>query len=88
MRVLADRLRRVIANHEFAPVGKITISAGVTEYRPAEKQVEMIARADEALYCAKTAGRNNVKQSELNTSNALMQNDCKHLTALMCRYDY
>jgi diguanylate cyclase len=48
---LLDRLRVV------TPMGS-TFSAGVAEWEPAETADELLARADEALYRAKAAGRN------------------------------
>lgn len=59
-RQLAEKLRLLIANHPFATVGNVTSSFGVTEYRPAETADAWLTRTDEALYRAKTAGRNRV----------------------------
>jgi PleD family two-component response regulator len=38
----------------------VTISAGVAELSPTETPDALLARADEALYAAKEAGRNQV----------------------------
>jgi diguanylate cyclase len=43
-----------------AMITKITISAGVTARRPQDTTTEMIARADSAMYRAKSRGRNQV----------------------------
>ena len=62
--VLAERVRRVVAelrsrheDHEIA----MTVSVGVAEYRLGEAAAGTIARADEALYRAKSLGRNRVQ---------------------------
>lgn len=41
-------------------VGKVTISIGVTEYRPKETLKDLLTRADYALYSAKENGRDQV----------------------------
>jgi diguanylate cyclase (GGDEF)-like protein len=55
---LADRLRRAIAAHTFTGVGSLTASFGVAELGSDDSLEELIALADEALYRAKTSGRN------------------------------
>ncbi len=60
----AERLRQVIADTPFeTSAGPITCTAsiGVAEHEPEEPVHRTIARADEALYAAKSAGRNQVK---------------------------
>ncbi|MFN3790232.1 putative bifunctional diguanylate cyclase/phosphodiesterase [Massilia sp.] len=65
--VLAERVRRVIAGLRLrgeetggSEIG-LTVSAGVAEYRLGEAVAHAIARADEALYVAKSLGRNRVQ---------------------------
>ena len=55
-----ERLRRSIEHHAFPQVGKVTVSIGITEIRDTSIPVELLGRADKALYYAKTHGRNQV----------------------------
>ncbi|MDP2826140.1 MAG: GGDEF domain-containing protein [Sulfuritalea sp.] len=55
-----ERLRRAIENHAFPQVGKVTVSIGVAEIRDTSIPVELLGRADQALYYAKTHDRNQV----------------------------
>ncbi|RJX31506.1 MAG: GGDEF domain-containing protein [Oxalobacter sp.] len=58
---LAEKLRTNIAEHEFkwgADSLRITLSLGVTQLLVGESQDNFFARADQALYRAKNAGRN------------------------------
>jgi diguanylate cyclase (GGDEF)-like protein/hemerythrin-like metal-binding protein len=57
---LAEDLRRTIAAEPFAEVGPITISLGVAEYIEGESAIGWFQRVDQALYAAKSAGRNRV----------------------------
>ncbi|MDM8550179.1 GGDEF domain-containing protein [Desulfobacterales bacterium HSG2] len=57
---LAERLRFIIENHSFPHGRQLTISAGVAQFRNDESIDNLIKRADEALYRAKSGGRNKV----------------------------
>ncbi|MGB4221616.1 MAG: GGDEF domain-containing protein, partial [Smithellaceae bacterium] len=62
--VYAERARRLIESAIFPDLGdafQVTVSLGVTEYRLREELSQTISRADEALYRAKSAGRNRVE---------------------------
>jgi diguanylate cyclase (GGDEF)-like protein len=62
MRAL-DRLRTIIAGLDwsaFSPGMRVTISAGVATLRANEGPDTLLARADRALYAAKTRGRNRI----------------------------
>lgn len=64
--IVAERLRKVIANAEFKMDWKsyepipFTISIGVAQTDSTESIAEVLKRADTALYAAKEAGRNRV----------------------------
>ena len=58
---MAERLREVIAAAVFPSVGQITVSIGVAECLPGEDWEHWLGRADDALYRAKTQGRNQVQ---------------------------
>jgi diguanylate cyclase len=58
---VADRLREAVAATPFNYRGtrqQITISCGITEFRPGDTPLSIYKRADQALYEAKAAGRN------------------------------
>ncbi|MDR5900453.1 diguanylate cyclase [Halomonas vilamensis] len=62
---LAEKLREAVAATAFPVVGQqISASFGVIESRRDELMLQMIKRADLALYQAKTAGRNQVMAVE------------------------
>jgi two-component system cell cycle response regulator len=67
-RVAAERLRRAIADASFAlPEGepmRITASIGVAHAAPGETLDVVVARADQAMYLAKSRGRNRVETIE------------------------
>ena len=58
---LVEQLRMLLFKHQSwsdnAPL-RVTISAGIASHRPGESMVQTIARADTALYQAKSSGRN------------------------------
>ena len=57
----AERVRQAIEGSPDAEVGRVTISIGVTEAGPDDTLTSLVARADEALYAAKSGGRNQVQ---------------------------
>ncbi len=64
--VVAERLRAAVERpreNDDGPMPAITISVGETQLRPDDSIEQMLERADEALYLAKTAGRNCVRST-------------------------
>jgi diguanylate cyclase (GGDEF) domain len=64
LRVLADKLRETVAQHQFDAGGKtikITVSVGATTVAAQENFEAVFKRADVALYKAKNGGRNQVQ---------------------------
>lgn len=57
---VAEKLRAIVANHDFGTGRQVTISIGATIYRPGEDSRDFISRADLALYDAKHGGQNTV----------------------------
>jgi diguanylate cyclase (GGDEF)-like protein/hemerythrin-like metal-binding protein/PAS domain S-box-containing protein len=58
--ILAERIREGIASQAFAGVGQVTASFGLAEYLPASSLEEWLERVDQAMYRAKSEGRNRV----------------------------
>jgi len=63
---LAEKIRLAVENR---PVTygrdeiRVTVSLGVAELRPGERQGDLVKRSDVALYAAKAAGRNRVERA-------------------------
>lgn len=53
-----DRFRVNVEQHHFPQVGTVTVSVGFARIDPFEPAVAIMGRADQALYFAKTNGRN------------------------------
>ncbi len=63
MAVIAERMRVAIARESIEPVGTVTASFGVGQFKQGETQKDLLKRVDDALYQAKKAGRNRVELS-------------------------
>lgn len=59
-RGVAERMRQAIDGLPMKTVGKVTASFGVTTVRPGDTLSQVVQRADDALYQAKSGGRNRV----------------------------
>jgi diguanylate cyclase (GGDEF)-like protein/PAS domain S-box-containing protein len=58
---LAEEMRALVADTPFPVVGAVTISVGAAELQPDDDLDSWLHRADQAMYDAKTAGRNAVR---------------------------
>jgi diguanylate cyclase len=73
--VVAEEIRATMAGKKLTRkstgqiLGQVTLSLGIAELRRGEAPHEMVARADAALYAAKSAGRNRTASGELLTDN-------------------
>ncbi|WP_192805198.1 GGDEF domain-containing protein [Noviherbaspirillum aerium] len=66
-RTVAERLVRTVAAHRFSIGRNVSISIGLASMTPAQGEqdwVQLVRRADQALYAAKQAGRNRYEVSE------------------------
>ena len=66
---LAEQIRQQIQQHSFVVDTTMTVSIGVSEFLPGEDINDCIKRADEALYQAKNAGRNQTILAPLPAAN-------------------
>lgn len=58
-RLVAEKLREVVAANPSPVAGKITLSIGVAASKPEDANEDaIVSRADKMLYAAKRAGRN------------------------------
>lgn len=62
---VAEKLRALLARTPFSEVGQVTASFGVAQLRAGEDSFDAwLKRADDALYRAKSAGRNRVRMAD------------------------
>jgi diguanylate cyclase (GGDEF)-like protein len=57
---IIERFRANVAEHRFPQVGQVTVSVGFVSINAFESPVVTLGRADQALYYAKSNGRNRV----------------------------
>ncbi len=70
-RHLAEQLRQAIGELEFEWGGAVSCSFGVAQYAMGDSSDALVARADAALYRAKSLGRNRVELAQPPSSGAL-----------------
>jgi len=60
--LLAERIRSHVADLHLNAIGEhpLTVSLGVTEFKPNDSVQDLYDRSDKALYQAKNSGRNRV----------------------------
>jgi diguanylate cyclase (GGDEF)-like protein len=68
-----DRFRGRVAAHVFPQVGQVSVSVGFTAIRASESPVITLGHADQALYFAKSHGRNQVCHYEQLVADGLLQ---------------
>ncbi|MGM0553179.1 MAG: PAS domain S-box protein [Pseudomonadota bacterium] len=65
----AEQLRAEVERASFPRVRQVTVSLGVSGYRPGEPVKDWIKRADDAMYAAKQEGRNRVRRESSDPQN-------------------
>jgi diguanylate cyclase len=64
---VTDNIRKLLHDTDFilsrdrSSIGRISVSFGVTQFRPGDSMADLIRRADRLLYRAKALGRNRVE---------------------------
>ena len=66
---LAEKLRRLVAEHHFPYCKHLTISVGASLYREGDTSVSLVERADASMYRAKRGGRNQLEVERAAMSN-------------------
>ncbi|PHQ65166.1 MAG: diguanylate cyclase [Sulfurimonas sp.] len=61
---VTEKFRKIISDEQFYVVGNITCSFGISEFKKGDNTQSLILRADQAMYKAKTNGRNRVEVAE------------------------
>jgi len=70
---IIDRFRTNVAAHHFPQVGAVTISSGFASIGDGDAPVTILGRADQALYYAKSHGRNQTCHYDQLVSSGLLQ---------------
>ncbi len=73
---LAQRIRKLIAGHKFRKVGYVSGSFGVAMLAENEDPISFFYRADQMLYLAKKAGKNQVTGKEQAQNRGAEQTEC------------
>jgi diguanylate cyclase (GGDEF)-like protein len=78
---IIDRFRQNVETHEFPQVGKVTVSIGYVSISAYQAPVIILGQADQALYYAKSHGRNQVCHYDELVSGGLLQTIASNDTA-------
>jgi diguanylate cyclase (GGDEF)-like protein len=70
---IIDRFRTNVEGHDFPQVGRVTVSVGFVSISAFEAPVIILGRADQALYYAKSHGRNQACHYDELVSGGLLQ---------------
>jgi diguanylate cyclase (GGDEF)-like protein len=78
-----ERFRTNVEQYDFPQVGRVTVSLGFTSIKSYETPVVILGHADQALYYAKTNGRNKVCHYDelVKTGKLVLNNENSHDTA-------
>lgn len=80
-RKIIDRFRTNVEAHVFPQVGTVTVSVGFVAISPYESPVNILGRADQALYYAKSHGRNQACHYDELVSGGLLEAAASNDTA-------
>ena len=58
---IATKIKNIIENHKFDYIPQVTISIGVSVYNEKSRKEIFLKKVDDALYKAKSSGRNCVE---------------------------
>jgi diguanylate cyclase (GGDEF)-like protein len=78
---IIDRFRTNVEAHVFPQVGTVTVSVGFVAISPYESPVNILGRADQALYYAKSHGRNQACHYDQLVSGGLLEAAASNDTA-------
>ena len=68
-----ERCREAIESRRFPQVGEVTVSIGFADLAPKAHPVEVLSKADKALYFVKKHGRNQVRSYEQLVAEGMLQ---------------
>jgi diguanylate cyclase (GGDEF)-like protein len=78
---IIDRFRRAVESHVFPQVGQVTVSIGFVSICGFDSPVVTLGHADQALYYAKTHGRNQACHYDALVAGGLLQTEASNDTA-------
>nr|WP_314542764.1 GGDEF domain-containing protein [uncultured Massilia sp.] len=70
---IIERFRTNVAHHDFPQVGRVTVSVGFVSISAYDSPVATLGHADQALYFAKSSGRNRVCHYDDLVSHGMLQ---------------